>query len=98
MGYSLKLSYFRLTKFKFNSQLFPYEGKSLLFLDPTFNLNLKLLPKKNLILSFQVGISTALSNLKSERSNEEFLFTEQYAQYISAAILKIGIQYRFSKK
>lgn len=92
-GYSLKFAYLKFTHFEYNNGNY-FDNKSVFLLDPTLNFNYKFLPKKNLLLTTQIGISTALNNL--EYTSVEGSFTNYTTEYLISPILKFGIQYRFN--
>jgi hypothetical protein len=102
-GYSLKFSYLKFTHFEYydgglfgNSNINYFDNKSVFLLDPTLNFNYKLLPKRNLSLTSQLGISTALNKLKD--TSVDGNSTYYHSGYLISPILKFGIQYNFSVK
>lgn len=86
-GYSLKLSYLKITHFDYNNSNY-FDNKSLFLLDPTLSLNYKLLTNKSLLLTSQIGVSAALNNLEYDGDTT----------YWISPILKFGIQYKFALK
>jgi hypothetical protein len=84
-GYSLKLSYLKLTHFDYNNSNY-FDNKSIFLLDPTLSFNYKLLTNKNLLLTSQIGFSAALNNLEYDGDTT----------YLLSPILKFGIQYKFA--
>ena len=86
-GYSLKLSYLKLTHFLYNNSNF-FENKSIFLLDPTLSFNYKFLTNKNLLLTSQIGVSAALNNLEYDGDTT----------YWISPILKFGVQYKFALK
>lgn len=87
-GYSLKLSYLKFTHFEYNNANY-LDNKSVFLLDPTLSFNYKLLTNKNLLLTSQIGVSTALNNIG---------YYEGDTTYLISPILKFGIQYKFTLK
>ncbi|MFV8347144.1 hypothetical protein [Flavobacterium sp. ZB4P13] len=92
-GYSLKFSYLKFTHFEYNNENY-FNNKSVFLLDPTLNFNYKFLPKKNLVLTSQIGVSTALNNLESQSVNGNSTYYN--SGYLISPILRFGIQYRFN--
>lgn len=87
-GYSLKLSYLKITYYEENgwyNNNFDFNDKSVVFIDPSVSFNFKMLTKKNLVLTSQLGLSAALNNLEFEGG-----YT-----YLAGPIAKFGVQYRF---
>lgn len=95
-GYSLKFGFLKFTKFEYNNYESDFNGKSVFLLDPTLNFNYKFLPKRNLILTSQIGFSTALNNIVNTETNGSL--TTVSSTFIVSGILKFGIQYRFTLK
>jgi len=96
-GYSLKASYLKFTKIEYNTITDVFEGKSLIFLDPTVSFNYKFLTNKNLIATSQIGLSLPLSNLEN-RSVSSGEIMSATRSYLASPIFKVGIQYRFNLK
>jgi len=94
-GYSVKASYLKFTKIEFNTNTDVFQGRSLIFLDPTVNFNYKFLSNKNLMISSQVGLSLPLGSLKETSvSNDNSVAISK--SYLAGPIFKVGIQYRFN--
>lgn len=90
-GYSLKLSYLKIINYEessfYNSNV-DYNGKSVVFIDPSVSFNFKMLNKKNLVLTSQIGISAGLNSLDFDGGKT----------YLVGSIAKLGVQYRFLTK
>ncbi len=107
-GYSLKLSYFKITSYKVEDlRLYKFDlindftGKSTFMLDPTLNFNYKMLKNRNLLFVSQIGFSSALWPI-SDKQTQKFDFggesSSNLTQFYFSPILKIGIQYRINLK
>ena len=107
-GYSLKLSYFKITSYSkidninnFSSLESDFTGKSTLMLDPTVNFNYKLLKNKQLFLTSQIGFSSSLLAIRDKQSEKNIWGGEsslETSKFYFSPILKFGIQYRINFK
>ena len=107
-GYSLKLSYFKITSYSekddklyFSNLQVDFTGKSTFMLDPTVNFNYKLLKNDQLLLTSQIGFSSSLWTI-SDRRTEKYSWggvsSIETSKFYFSPILKFGIQYRINFK
>ena len=107
-GYSLKLSYFKITSYsKKDDKLYysnlqaDFTGKSTFMLDPTVNFNYKLLKNNRLLLTSQIGFSSSLWPISYRRTEKYSWGGEssiETSQLYFSPIYKFGILYRINFK
>ncbi len=89
-GTSIKISYFKFQE----NQI--YKNSTNLFFTPSYSYNYKLLSNRSLILTSQIGISIPIKSFETSNSSDNGSFISQQSDYVIGAILKFGVQYKFS--
>lgn len=92
-GFSLKLSYLKISSFTFNGFPAFLEGKANLFIEPSANFHYTLDSNKRLLFTSQFGVSAALGNFNINVGDENFRTVG--TEYVIDIIAKVGFLYRF---